>query len=152
MGSTLVDSQIGESAAVAVARSSWLRTEFDLVEPLVEHIAEPTVRTRRVLHPGINRCTRTAVLKSLLCIGANRFAVNPLEPPAIPGAPSETRRFRAAVRKVRIHLPPAKSRTNLYRLGQRVSETYARFIGRKRCDVSVVVVGSTRLMAQARRL
>ena len=109
MGSTLVDSQIGESAAVAVARSSWLRTEFDLVEPLVEHIAEPMVRTRRVLHPGINRCTRTAVLKSLLCIGANRFAVSPLEPPAIPGAPSETRRFRAAVRKVRIHLPPAKS-------------------------------------------
>jgi hypothetical protein len=30
-----------------------------------------------------------------------------LEPPAIPGAPSETRRFLAAVRKVRIHLPPA---------------------------------------------
>ena len=73
MGSTLVDSQIGESAAVAVARSSWLRTEFDLVEPLVEHIAEPMLLTRRVLHPGINGCTRTAVLKSLLCIGANRF-------------------------------------------------------------------------------
>jgi hypothetical protein len=54
--------------------------------------------------------------------------------------------------KVRIHSPPAKSRTNLYRLSRRVSETSARFIGRKRCDVSVVVVGSTRLMAQARRL
>ena len=35
----------------------------------------------------------------------------------------------------------------LVQLGQRVFETYARFIGRKRCDVSVVVVGSTRLMA-----
>ena len=39
-----------------------------------------------------------------------------------------------------------EARTNLYRLGQ-VSETHARFIGSKRCDVSVVVVGSTRLMA-----
>jgi hypothetical protein len=32
-----------------------------------------------------------------------------LEPPAIPGAPSENRRFLVAVRKVRIHLPPAVS-------------------------------------------
>ena len=37
-----------------------------------------------------------------------------LEPPAIPGAPSETRRFRAAVRKVRIHLPPAESLLRTY--------------------------------------
>jgi hypothetical protein len=35
-----------------------------------------------------------------------------LEPPTIHGAPSDTRRFLAAVRKVRIHLPPAVSPYN----------------------------------------